>query len=323
MAAVKEAYGLPQMNAHGLTNAKVRLLLLPKSSLLERKKTACVKGSLNPVWNEEFEYKYSALQELKMSRVLELTVWNYDRRGCNDFIGCVRLGPSPDGEDIGSKDWMTSNDKEVEHWTKMLSHPGEWVEAWHDLQPSIGKRSASLAKDLQRLNNSSPLNSIAKVEDIQSSMKSHPLTVANKTSFQMAEDSHSLVGAIKNGRFEKSEDSHPLVSVDTFGDLQKSECSHRFFDHIEVGDFKKPEKSNSIIAVTKKGTFDKSEYCHPFIEDSHRSVTFEKSLELQMSEDSQTPVFQEDDEVCGNGVFMVCCQLIITIVLVCSLRHHY
>ena len=91
MAAVKEAYGLPhmnahglpQMNAHGLTNAKVRLLLLPKSSLLERKKTACVKGSLNPVWNKEFEYKYLVLQELKMSRVLDLKVWNYDRRGCN------------------------------------------------------------------------------------------------------------------------------------------------------------------------------------------------------------------------------------------------
>ena len=99
---------------------------------------------------------------------------------------------------MGSKDCMTSNNKEVDNWMKMLSHPGEWVEAWHDLQPSIGKRSASLVEDFQKLDSCPPLDSVTKVDAIQISKKSHPLGVATKVGiFQKGEESHSLVGAIK------------------------------------------------------------------------------------------------------------------------------
>lgn len=145
MVAVKEANDLPQMDPHGLTDAAVRVFLLPRRSSFVKKKTACVKDSLNPVWNEQFEYKYVHSEDLKTNRVLELTVWDYDRRGCNDFIGCLRLGPSPN--EVGGKDWMDSNDEEMEHWTEMLAHPGEWVEAWHNLRPSLRSHFASHVGD--------------------------------------------------------------------------------------------------------------------------------------------------------------------------------
>ena len=82
------------MDPFGLTDATVKLYLLPDRSSSTKKKTTVVKNSLNPVWNEEFEYKLVNLKELKTTRVLEVTVWDYDRRGSNDFIGGLRLGPA-------------------------------------------------------------------------------------------------------------------------------------------------------------------------------------------------------------------------------------
>ena len=137
---IKEATGLLQMNPQGLTDSAVRIFLLPKRNPYSKKKTKCIKNTLDPVWNEDFEYKYVTLEELKSSRVLELSLWDYDRRGCNDFIGCVRLGPTPDETNSISKDWMDSTDSEANHWTEMLAHPGEWMEACHELQPSIASR---------------------------------------------------------------------------------------------------------------------------------------------------------------------------------------
>ena len=139
---IKEAKGLPQMNPMGLTDSAVRIFLLPKKTPFSKHKTTCANNTLDPVWNEQFEYKYVALEELRTSRVLELTVWDYDRRGCNDFIGCVRIGPTPDETNSVHKDWMDSTESEAEHWAKMLTSPGEWVECCLKLRPSIISRFA-------------------------------------------------------------------------------------------------------------------------------------------------------------------------------------
>ena len=139
--SIKEAKDLPQMDPKGLTDATVRMYLLPKRSLHTKKKTKIIENTCNPTWNENFEFKYLTLDELQTKRVLEVTVWDYDRRGCNDFIGCLRIGPDP--SDVGEKEWMDSRKEEVEHWEKMLAHPGEEVECWHRLRPSIVVQSAS------------------------------------------------------------------------------------------------------------------------------------------------------------------------------------
>lgn len=134
--AVKEATGLPIMDPNGLSDASVKLYLLPSRSALSKKTTRTINNDLNPSWQQEFEFKRVSLEDLASNRVLEFTVWDYDRRGCKDFIGCLRLGPNPATAD-SRRDWMDSVDEEVEQWEAMLGSFGQWVEFEHHLRPSI------------------------------------------------------------------------------------------------------------------------------------------------------------------------------------------
>ena len=143
---IHESKGLPAMNQQGSADSAVRIFLLPSRSTYTKKKSKCIKNSINPAWNEEFEYKYLSIEELKANHALELTVWDYDRRGCNDFIGCVRIGPAPDETNSMHKDWMDSTESEAEHWAKMLTYPGQWVKQEHKLRPSIASQFAEQPK---------------------------------------------------------------------------------------------------------------------------------------------------------------------------------
>ena len=135
--AIHQAEDLPAMDEHSLTDATVKLYLLPNQSSSGKRKTNVVNKNLNPVWDEQFTYKNVYMDDLSSQRVLEVTVWDYDRRGSNDFIGGLRIGPNPDSVADGLKDWMDSIEDEVSHWEAMLKRPGEWVERWHDLRPSM------------------------------------------------------------------------------------------------------------------------------------------------------------------------------------------
>lgn len=124
------------MDLNNQTDGVVRCYLLPNKMVGGKKKSSLVKNSLNPVWNDELTYTYLSLNELEDSRTLEVTVWDFDRRGSNQFIGGIRLGPNP--FDIPDQfNWMDSSESEATHWQDMLSNPGEWVEAWHTLRPSM------------------------------------------------------------------------------------------------------------------------------------------------------------------------------------------
>ena len=94
-------------------------------------------NSIEPVWDEEFVYKCS-LKELAGERVLEVTIWDFDKRGSNDFIGGLRIGPAPNGTSQ-NKEWMDSIEEEAAHWKAMLAQPGEWVEQWHTLRPRMDR----------------------------------------------------------------------------------------------------------------------------------------------------------------------------------------
>lgn len=48
-------------------------------------------NTLDPRWNQSFYYCPLRRPELK-TRSLEITVWDYDRYGANDFLGEVSLG---------------------------------------------------------------------------------------------------------------------------------------------------------------------------------------------------------------------------------------
>ena len=136
---VKKAEGIPAMDPSGSTNAFVRAFLLPNKQMSSKKKTKIVFNSLNPVWEEEMVYNLVPLNELETSRVLELTVWDHDRRGINAFVGGVRIGSDPM---VASNPelWMDSSPDESSHWEAMLAQPGEWVEQWHTLRTTMDPR---------------------------------------------------------------------------------------------------------------------------------------------------------------------------------------
>ena len=132
---IKQAKELPSLGPNGETNCFVKSYLLPNKSYGSKKKTKVVEKNLNPEWQEEITYKFLSLSELRSERALEMTLWDNDRRGTNEFLGCVRIGPNPKRVRT-PKDWMDSTGEEVSHWEAMLTRPGEWVERWHTLRPS-------------------------------------------------------------------------------------------------------------------------------------------------------------------------------------------
>lgn len=144
--AINQAEDLPKMDSLGLTDAAVKCYLLPSRTSSSKRKTIVVKNTVNPVWNEEFVYKCS-LKELTKRRVLEVTVWDFDKRGSNEFIGGLHLGPAS-GQLPHPKEWMDSFGEEVSHWEAMLSHPGEWAEQWHTLRPKMDHVTALPQKPL-------------------------------------------------------------------------------------------------------------------------------------------------------------------------------
>lgn len=134
---IKNAKSLPNMDTIGYTDGFVRMSLLPNRA--KRKKTCVVNDDLNPVWNEKFTFTNVSLDELSTERVLELTAWDHDTLSSNDFIGCLRLGPTP-GSVEGRHEWMDSSTTEAKHWEDMLACPGQWAEATHSLRLSMDPR---------------------------------------------------------------------------------------------------------------------------------------------------------------------------------------
>ncbi len=139
---VKQAKDLPKMAATGLTDGFVKCYLLPDKSSGGKRKTGVIKNNLNPVWEEKVSYEGVVLEELSTERVLEVTVWDFNKAG-NDFIGGLRLGPRPGRVGGKHKEWMDSIGDELSHWEDMLAHPGEWVELWHTLRTSMNPRTVA------------------------------------------------------------------------------------------------------------------------------------------------------------------------------------
>ena len=146
------------MDPNGLANAAVKCYLLPDRSASGKRKTGVIKNNLNPVWEEQFVYKSVSVGELSGERVLEVTVWEYDKHG-NEFIGGLRLGPTP-GRAAKHKEWMDSIGEEISHWEAMLAHPGEWVEHWQTLRTTMVPRRLDLSSLPPLLSSESPYNAV-------------------------------------------------------------------------------------------------------------------------------------------------------------------
>ena len=112
--------------------------LLPDRSTKGKRKTPVIKNNHNPVWFHKCSYEGLSQTELAADRVLEVTLWHFQRGSSNEFIGGLRLGShrraSPGGV---SKEYDDISAEESAHWKQMLSQPEEWVERWHSLQSTM------------------------------------------------------------------------------------------------------------------------------------------------------------------------------------------
>eukprot|EP00118_Oscarella_pearsei_P008329 m.42288 g.42288 ORF g.42288 m.42288 type:complete len:1180 (+) comp33347_c0_seq6:187-3726(+) len=136
---VKRARSLAPMDANGLSDPFVKCYLLPDKSKSTKQKTKTVFKNVNPVWEEVLTVKNVTLESLRY-RVLEVSVWDYDRGSSNDFIGGARLGLNAEqfraaGHNI--EPWMDSTGIEATHWEEMLATPNNYIGKWHRLRPSM------------------------------------------------------------------------------------------------------------------------------------------------------------------------------------------
>ncbi|XP_063077327.1 double C2-like domain-containing protein alpha [Engraulis encrasicolus] len=115
---VRRCAHLAAMDVNGFSDPYVKTYLKPDLKKKSKHKTAVIKKTLNPEFNEEFFYEIT-FNELT-SKTLEVTVWDYDLGKSNDFIGGVSFGCQSQGDAL-------------QHWIDCLKNKGQKVERWHTL----------------------------------------------------------------------------------------------------------------------------------------------------------------------------------------------
>uniref|UniRef100_A0A915L6F2 C2 domain-containing protein n=1 Tax=Romanomermis culicivorax TaxID=13658 RepID=A0A915L6F2_ROMCU len=93
--------------------------LKPESEKHHRAKTKVKKKTLNPEFNEEFEFCVT-LGDLP-KKILDLSVWDRDVGKQDDFIGKVQLG-------------VNAKTDRQKHWLDCIRSPDTTFQRWHKLQ---------------------------------------------------------------------------------------------------------------------------------------------------------------------------------------------
>ncbi|KAI1295638.1 Synaptotagmin 1 [Halotydeus destructor] len=115
---ILEAKNLKKMDLGGLSDPYVKIALMSNGKRIKKKKTTVKKCTLNPYFNESFQFEVPFDQINKVS--VKVTVVDYDRIGTCDPIGKSEVGPN-------------CQQAELRHWMDMLANPRRPIAQWHAL----------------------------------------------------------------------------------------------------------------------------------------------------------------------------------------------
>ena len=99
----------------------VKIILLQNGVKVKSRKTSVKRNTIDPVFNESLSFNVSAEQIHVCS--LSVSMWDYNSKSKDDFVGQFVLGQRSTG------------DLEDSHWSRMLQSQRSPVAQWHTLLP--------------------------------------------------------------------------------------------------------------------------------------------------------------------------------------------
>ncbi|XP_053532604.1 synaptotagmin-17 [Ictalurus punctatus] len=98
----------------------VKVQLVAGLKLVKTKKTSCMRGTIDPYFNESFSFRVPHEELSEVSLVF--TVYGHNMKSSNDFVGRIVIGQ------------FSTGPAETTHWRRLLRSQRTPVEQWHSLR---------------------------------------------------------------------------------------------------------------------------------------------------------------------------------------------
>ncbi|KAJ8284018.1 hypothetical protein COCON_G00028680 [Conger conger] len=109
----------------------VKVQLVTGLKLVKTKKTSCMRGTIDPFYNESFSFRVAQEELNEVSLVF--SVYGHNMKSSNDFVGRIVIGQ------------FSTGPPETNHWRRLLDSQRTPVEQWHSLRSRAECDRVSLA----------------------------------------------------------------------------------------------------------------------------------------------------------------------------------